>query len=102
MIRGGGIELQHFLSFHVESNGTFLVDLFFLGKKWFARRKAITPTFHFKILEQFVDIFDKQSFIFAEVLAKNKATDPVDIYPLVTLAALDVICGLWIIFLIKC
>lgn len=44
-----------------------------------------------------MDTFDKQSSIFAEILAKNKATDPVDIYPLVTLAALDVICGSWTI-----
>lgn len=28
-----------------------------------------------------------------EIIGKNKATDPVDVFPLITLAALDVICG---------
>jgi cytochrome P450 family 4 len=61
------------------------------GQKWFTRRKVITPTFHFKILEQFVDIFDEHSKIFVSKLAKFKVQ--VDIFPLVALAALDVICG---------
>jgi len=63
------------------------------GKKWSARRKVITPTFHFKILEQFVETFDKQSDIFVQKLAKHKSGDKFDIYPYVTLCALDVICG---------
>ena len=29
------------------------------GKLWYTRRKAITPTFHFKILSEFVPIFNK-------------------------------------------
>jgi cytochrome P450 family 4 len=61
------------------------------GQKWFTRRKVITPTFHFKILEQFVDIFDEHSKIFVDNLAKFEGQ--VDIFPLVALAALDVICG---------
>ena len=64
------------------------------GKKWFARRKVITPTFHFKILEQFTDIFDKHSGIFVNNLSKFKGQKAaIDIFPHVTLCALDIICG---------
>jgi cytochrome P450 family 4 len=62
------------------------------GQKWFTRRKVITPTFHFKILEQFVEVFDKHSTIFVDNLSKLKGRS-FDIFPLITLAALDVICG---------
>ncbi|XP_055711730.1 cytochrome P450 4d10-like [Phlebotomus papatasi] len=62
------------------------------GKKWHSRRKIITPTFHFKILEQFVEIFDRQGDTFVETLKKVKPNGSVNIYPLVTLYALDVIC----------
>jgi cytochrome P450 family 4 len=62
------------------------------GQKWFTRRKIITPAFHFKILDQFIEVFDKHSKIFVECLRKHKG-QVVDVFPLVTLAALDVICG---------
>ncbi|CAO1423337.1 unnamed protein product [Diamesa serratosioi] len=62
------------------------------GKKWFKRRKIITPTFHFKILEQFVDVMNSQGQIFVSNLGKFNGQNPVDIFPLVTLYALDVIC----------
>lgn len=68
------------------------------GKKWHSRRKVITPTFHFKILEQFVEVFDKHSAIFVNNLAKFKGQQ-IDVFPQVTLCALDVICG-EIIFII--
>lgn len=58
------------------------------------RRKIITPAFHFKILEQFTDIFHHQSDILVkQVLSKFAPHEPVNIYPLITLMALDVICG---------
>lgn len=58
------------------------------------RRKIITPTFHFKILEQFTEIFHQQSDILVnKVLSQFGPNDPVNIYPLITLMALDVICG---------
>lgn len=62
------------------------------GQKWFTRRKAITPTFHFKILEQFVEVFDKHSAIFVKNLGKSKG-QVVDVFPLITLCALDIISG---------
>lgn len=54
--------------------------------------KILTPAFHFKILEQFVEIFDRQSKTFVETLAKYDQNDEVEMFPLVTLCALDVIC----------
>ena len=63
------------------------------GRKWVSRRKAITPAFHFKILDQFVEIFDRQGSTLVNILEKYAKTgETVDIFPLVTLYALDVIC----------
>uniref|UniRef100_A0A182M757 Cytochrome P450 n=1 Tax=Anopheles culicifacies TaxID=139723 RepID=A0A182M757_9DIPT len=63
------------------------------GRKWQTRRKIITPTFHFKILEQFVEIFDQQSNTFVDILHLfAKSGETFDVFPLVTLCALDVIC----------
>jgi cytochrome P450 family 4 len=62
------------------------------GNKWFARRKVITPAFHFKILDQFVEIFDRQSAVFVQNLAKSKG-QPMDVFVPITLCALDIICG---------
>lgn len=61
------------------------------GEKWFARRKIITPAFHFKILEDFVEIFDKHSDVLVEKLRKFDGAS-VDIYSMVALCALDIIC----------
>lgn len=41
-----------------------------------------------------MEVFDRNSNILVNSIGKNKATDPVDIYPLITLAALDIICGM--------
>ncbi|XP_065091255.1 cytochrome P450 4d1-like [Ochlerotatus camptorhynchus] len=63
------------------------------NRKWHSHRKIITPTFHFKILEQFVEIFDSQSNILIDqLLPKVKSGETFDIFPLITLCALDVIC----------
>lgn len=61
------------------------------GQKWFQRRKVLTPAFHFKILEQFIEVFDKNSEIFVENIS-NFGVAEFDIFPLITLCALDVIC----------
>lgn len=63
------------------------------GKKWASRRKIITPTFHFKILEQFVEIFDEQSDIFVKKLEQFKDQRAFNIFPLTALCALDIICS---------
>ncbi|EDV95416.1 cytochrome P450 4ae1 [Drosophila grimshawi] len=68
------------------------------GESWHAMRKIITPTFHFSILEQYIEIFDRQSNILVTKLkpfaAAAAAADPreaINIYPHVCLAALDII-----------
>ncbi|XP_059222356.1 cytochrome P450 4d2 [Stomoxys calcitrans] len=76
------------------------------GPKWLARRRAITPAFHFQILDNFVNIFDQQAAIFASKLGKNSAEKntsleeitsaamnyTVDVEHFIALATLDVIC----------
>ena len=64
--------------------------------KWKKHRRMITPAYHFSILEQFVPIFDSTCDTFIEIL-KEKCTNhnkaEIDVYPLVTLLTLDIICG---------
>lgn len=63
------------------------------GQKWISRRKVLTSAFHFKILEDFVEIFDKQSSILVQNLKKYEGRGEFNIFPLTALCALDVICG---------
>lgn len=78
----------------------FLVDwlgrglLLSNGKKWHTRRKIITPAFHFKILEQFVEIFDQQSSIMVEKLSdRADGKTAIDMFPFVCHMALDTLSG---------
>jgi cytochrome P450 len=63
------------------------------GKKWKIRRRMITPTFHFKILDQFLGIFNTCGNILIDKLSGEVGKDSVDIYPFINLYSLDVICG---------
>ncbi|XP_059612339.1 cytochrome P450 4d2-like [Phlebotomus argentipes] len=62
------------------------------GQKWATRRKIITPTFHFNILEQFVKSFDKQTNILVQKLKPHVNKGDFNIYTYTTLTALDIIC----------
>ncbi|EDW27550.1 GL20342 [Drosophila persimilis] len=64
------------------------------GRKWHKRRKIITPAFHFRILEQYVEIFDRQTHQFLSNLdlARGKDDNLVNLGHAVHLCALDVIC----------
>jgi len=56
----------------------------------------LTPAFHFQILESFFDVFNEQSrSLLAELttIAATKKTETVDVYPILTQCALDIICG---------
>lgn len=62
------------------------------GEKWHKHRKIITPTFHFSILESFLEIFAEKSKILVEVLSDHADSDiPINIHKYVTSAALDII-----------
>ncbi|XP_066993572.2 cytochrome P450 4C1 isoform X2 [Anabrus simplex] len=62
------------------------------GIKWHKHRKIITPAFHFKILEQFVDVFNTNGDILIKKLRNEANGTMIDIYDYITLYALDVIC----------
>lgn len=67
----------------------------FVGNKWHLRRKILTPTFHFKILENFIPIFNKNAQLLTRKLNDdsviNSACIDIDLY--ISLCTLDVICG---------
>lgn len=73
----------------------FLGDglLFSTNQKWHQRRKIITPTFHFKILEQFFDVFQKQNLSLVKDIEKKIGDDAFDIFPLVSSSVLKSLCG---------
>nr|XP_040231922.2 cytochrome P450 4d1-like [Anopheles coluzzii] len=71
--------------------GTGLLISF--GEKWFQRRKIITPAFHFKILDQFIDVFNEEADVLISKLEKHVGKEEFDIYDYVTLYALDSICA---------
>ncbi|XP_055540139.1 cytochrome P450 4d8-like [Wyeomyia smithii] len=63
------------------------------GEKWFQRRKIITPTFHFKMLENFLEVFNSEADILVTKLKRHAGKDEFDIYDYITLYALDSICA---------
>lgn len=63
------------------------------GQKWFNRRKIITPSFHFKILEKFIEVFNEQDKILVEKLNERVGKGEFNIYTNINAIALDNICG---------
>lgn len=64
------------------------------GHKWHTHRKMITPTFHFKILEAFHEVFVEKCEILARKMARvADGTTEFDVYPFITHCTLDIICG---------
>lgn len=61
------------------------------GNKWAKRRKIVTKSFHFKVLEGFIEIFDKNSSILVENLKQFDGLT-INVFPKIGLYALDVIC----------
>nr|ABG34549.1 cytochrome P450 CYP4D35 [Musca domestica] len=61
-------------------------------QKWHTRRKIITPTFHFSILEQFLKVFDRQTLVLIDCLAERAdGRSAFDVMPYICSAALDII-----------
>ncbi|CAG5928667.1 unnamed protein product, partial [Menidia menidia] len=62
------------------------------GRKWRQRRKILTPTFHFSILADFLEVMNEQAEILVERLDKMAGKGPFNCFNHVTLCALDIIC----------
>lgn len=75
---------------------SFYPSFIFTGSKWHSRRKLLTPAFHFNILNDFVEVFSRQSSKLVSKLKDKANGKPFDIFPFITLCTLDIICGvLW-------
>lgn len=62
------------------------------GPKWQRARKFLTPAFHFNVLKQFKGAMTECNNILIEQLQRECHGEAVNIYPFVTLFALDLIC----------
>ncbi|KAM6972441.1 cytochrome P450 4V2-like [Aplochiton taeniatus] len=62
------------------------------GNKWRRRRKMLTPTFHFSILTEFLEVMNEQAEVLVEKLEKEAEKGPFNCFTHVTLCALDIIC----------
>jgi len=62
------------------------------GLKWKSRRRLITPTFHFRILNDFIQVFDEQAEILVTHLESQVDRSAFNVMPYITRCALDIIC----------
>ncbi|XP_063683455.1 cytochrome P450 4F6-like [Bolinopsis microptera] len=64
--------------------------LFSKGKKWFTRRKMLTPSFHFDLLKSYLDIFNETTNVMVNQFREN-GQEPVEIFPKALAMTLDTI-----------
>lgn len=84
---------QCFIIAFKSNDAVILVVDFSTGEKWRTRRKLLTPTFHFRILQDFLEVFNEQSQTMVERLRTKVYGKPFDVFPYITNCALDIICG---------
>uniref|UniRef100_A0A915JWX6 Cytochrome P450 n=1 Tax=Romanomermis culicivorax TaxID=13658 RepID=A0A915JWX6_ROMCU len=61
------------------------------AEKWRPRRKLLTPTFHYDILKDFVDVFNQQAKVLVKLLELKSGQEAFNMYQYITLCALDII-----------
>ncbi|EFX81320.1 hypothetical protein DAPPUDRAFT_50258 [Daphnia pulex] len=69
------------------------------GNRWRNRRRLLTPAFHFQILDNFFDAFNKNSDILCQQLhrslsrkAELNQTEEIKVFPYLKRCTLDIIC----------
>ncbi|KAF8353837.1 hypothetical protein PRIPAC_95460 [Pristionchus pacificus] len=62
------------------------------GDSWRHRRRLLTPTFHFSQLDTYITAMNRHSKVFVDEILVDRAGTKFDIYPLIKLCALDIIC----------
>ncbi|KAJ7362172.1 hypothetical protein OS493_013266 [Desmophyllum pertusum] len=62
------------------------------GDKWKTRRRLITPTFHFKILDNFIQVIEEQAAILVTHLEEKENRAVFDIRPYIARCTLEIIC----------
>ncbi|XP_039270071.2 cytochrome P450 4V2-like [Styela clava] len=63
------------------------------GEKWKTRRRLLTPTFHFSILNDFLAVMNEQAKVFSTNLEKfAKTGETFNVCTPITLCTLDIIC----------
>ncbi|KAA0709318.1 Cytochrome P450 4V2 [Triplophysa tibetana] len=62
------------------------------GAKWRNRRKMLTPTFHFSILSDFLEVMNEQTDTLIQKMDEHRGGDPFNCFSYITLCALDIIC----------
>ena len=62
------------------------------GTKWHSRRKMLTPAFHFRILEEFLEVMNSQCSVLCKKLGEKADKGEFNIFPYITHCALDIIC----------
>ncbi|XP_046861686.1 cytochrome P450 4V2-like isoform X2 [Xenia sp. Carnegie-2017] len=62
------------------------------GEKWKYRRRLLTPTFHFKILNDFLSIHQKHATKLVDLLQERVGKKEFNIVPYLSLCVLDIIC----------
>ncbi|GMT11306.1 hypothetical protein PFISCL1PPCAC_2603, partial [Pristionchus fissidentatus] len=63
------------------------------NEKWYARRKMLTPAFHFNVLKGYNEVFVRQGQVLLDTLEKHADTGrEFDVFPFIKRCALDIIC----------
>ena len=91
ILLSGGLDIDHFIG-----SFCYVNNISILGEKWRLTRRLMTPAFHFKILDTFFDVFNKNAAILTRVLAKEierSNTREIDMIPFMKRCTLDIICG---------
>ena len=62
----------------------------------------LTPAFHFQILDEFFDVFNRNAVIFSQEIEKRlESNAEVDVYPMAGRCTLDIICGSLYLFFVS-